>query len=332
MKRHGNLWPELIDFDNLLLAARNAQRGKRYRDNVLAFNAHLARNLTQLQTELDTRTYVPGGYRTFEIRDPKPRQISAAPYRDRVVHHALCNVIQWRIERSFIHHTYANRLGYGTHRALKHFTQLARGHRYILQCDIRKYFPSIDRTLLKAKLRRHLKCEQTLWLADTIIDASAGDRGLPIGNLTSQFFANLYLSSLDHLIKDRLKVRAYLRYVDDFALFANDRDRLLEDRDAIAVHLATLNLQLHPIKTQLFETRHGANFVGFRVLSDRIRVRTDNLQRSRHRLRQLQHDYRLGRVTLPAIAQRLQSWEAHLKHGDTHRLRQRIFTSLTFTR
>ncbi|ERN41726.1 Retron-type reverse transcriptase [Rubidibacter lacunae KORDI 51-2] len=353
MKRYGNLWPEIIDFDNLLLAARNAQRGKRYRDNVLAFNANLASELTRLQTELNEQRYVPGGYHTFEIRDPKPRLISAAPYRDRVVHHALCNVIQWRIERSFIHDSYANRLGYGTHRALKRFTTFARSHRYVLQCDIRKYFPSIDREILKTLLRRKLKCPQTLWLADTIIDASVrhgdlsaadarhfpGDelltplerrRGLPIGNLTSQFFANLYLNGLDHFVNEQLRVPHYLRYADDFALFSNDRAQLVAAREAIAVYLETLRLQLHPIKTQLFETRHGANFVGFRVLGDRVRVRNDNLQRSRRRLRKLQREYGVGAIAPEKIAQRLQSWDAHLRHGDTYRLRQCIFANLRF--
>lgn len=351
MKRYGNLWPEIIAFENLLLAARQAQRGKRFRDNVLAFNYNLEQELLTLQAELQQQTYLPGRYKTFEIQDPKPRLISAAPYRDRVVHHALCNVIVPLIERSFIADTYANRLGYGTHRALKRFTQFARASRYILQCDIQKYFPSIDHAILKAILRRKIKCANALWLIDTIIDGSneqppvihyfPGDdlltplqrrRGLPIGNLTSQFFANVYLSGFDHFVKEDLRSRQYLRFVDDFALFSNDRQRLIDARSAIEAYLATLRLTIHPIKSQLFETQQGANFVGFRILPDRIRVRNDNLRRARHRLKALQQGYAIGDVALEQWVQRIQSWEAHLLHGDTHRLRRSIFDRLIFSR
>lgn len=351
MKRHGNLWPQVIAFDNLLRASRLAQRGKRFRPNVLAFNHRLEQELQQLQAELETLAYEPGGYRTFRIRDPKPRMISAAPYRDRVVHHALCNVIVPLLDRTLIYDTYANRCGYGTHRALHRFTGWARQYRYCLQCDISKYFPSIDHEILKASLRKYLKCPDTLWLIDTIIDASndqvpvieyfPGDdlltpvqrrRGLPIGNLTSQFFANLYLSPFDHFVKRQLKLKQYLRYVDDFAAFSNDRLELAEARQAMEEYLASLRLKMHPIKSQLFETRYGANFVGFRILPDRIRVRNDNVRRARRRLMALQRQYAVGDIELEPLVQRLQSWEAHLKHGDTYRLRQRVFDRHTFIR
>ncbi|EKU96983.1 Retron-type reverse transcriptase [Leptolyngbya sp. PCC 7375] len=351
MKRHGNLWPQVIAFENLLMASRQAQKGKRFRPNVLEFNYRLELELLRLQNELQNLTYRPGGYRTFRIRDPKPRMISAAPYRDRVVHHALCNVIVPLLDRTLIEHTYANRSGYGTHRALKRFTGWARQYRYCLQCDISRYFPSIDHEILKALLREHLKCSETLWLIDTIIDASneqipvieyfSGDdlltpalrrRGLPIGNLTSQFFANLYLSPFDHFVKRQLKLKHYLRYVDDYAAFSEDRQELADARQAMEEFLGTLRLKMHPIKSQLFETRYGANFVGFRVLPDRIRVRNDNVRRARRRLKLLQRQYAAGEIDLEPLVQRLQSWEAHLKHGDTYRLRQRVFERHTFVR
>ncbi len=349
MKRYGNLWPQVIDFENLLRAARQAQRGKRYRPNVLAFNYDLEQELLRLQTELCQHTYRPGKYRTFRIKDPKPRMISAAPYRDRVVHHALCNVIEPLLDRALIADTYANRVGYGTHRALHRFVQFARSSRYVLQCDICKYFPSLDHNILKSILRKKLKCSETLWLIDAIIDNSnpqgdylvyfPGDtlltplerrKGLPIGNLTSQFFANLYLSGLDHFVKEQLRVQKYLRYVDDFALFSDDREFLAEARLAVEEYLQTLRLTVHPVKSQLFATRHGANFVGFRVLPDRIRVRRNNIVRSRRRLRQLRQDYDQGLVSLSDLAQQLQSWEAHLMHGDTYQLRRDIFDQLIF--
>ena len=344
MKRHGRLYPQIVSFENLLLAAHNAQRGKRFRPNVLAFNDSLASELLQLQKELIAHCYTPGEYRTFRIVDPKPRLISAAPYRDRVVHHALCNIIAPILDRSLIFDSYANRTGKGTHRALRRFTTNARSHRYILQCDIKKFFPSIDRTILKALLRNKIKCADTLWLIDGIIDASnpqeavldyfPGDdllapclhpKGLPIGNLTSQLFANFYLAGCDRFIKETLHCRHYLRYVDDFALFADDRDDLLAAKDRIETYLISLRLKLHPVKTQIFATAHGTNFVGFRILPDRTRVRADNLQRGRKRLRQLKQSLVTGQITAAALTSSQQSWQAHLAHGNTWRLRQKLF-------
>ncbi len=351
MKRLGNLWAQIVEFDNLYIASRQAQKGKRFRENVLAFNYALEREIFALQAELINQSYQPGAYRTFVIRDPKPRLISAAPYRDRVVHHALCNVIVPPLDKTMIGDTYANRSGYGSHRALKQFTVFARSHRYILQGDIRKYFPSIDHEILKSLLKRKIKCPETLWLIETIIDGSneqessthhyPGDelltplqrrRGLPIGNLTSQFFANFYLSPFDHFVKEQLKIRSYLRYVDDFALFSDDRERLAHCLSEMEIFLQSIRLSLHPIKTQLFETKYGANFVGFRVLPDRIRIRGDNLRRARQRLKHLQKEYRAGRISLSPLVKRLQSWESHLKHGNTYRLRRKVFDHHVFAR
>lgn len=351
MKRIGNLFPSVTAFPNLLNAARKAQKGKRFRENVLRFNFKLEEELLRLQDELLSTTYRHGAYRSFEIKEPKPRLISAAPYRDRVVHHALCNIIAPIFERGFIHDSYANRLGFGTHRALRRFTAFARSSRYVLQCDIQKYFPSIDREILKTMLRRKIKCRDTLWLIDTIIDAGSeqdmvtryfpGDdlfsplqrtRGLPIGNLTSQFFANVYLNGLDHYIKEQLNIGKYLRYVDDFALFGDDREALRDARVAIEAYLAELRLKIHPVKSQLFDTRHGANFVGFRILPDRIRVRRENLRRARRRLRRMQAAYADGSQSRRDMTQSIRSWVAHLEHGDTWRLRERIFADLVFTR
>lgn len=300
-------------------------------------------DIIPLKNELESKTYQPGAYHTFEIFEPKRRLISAAPYRDRVVHHALCNILMPIFERTFIHTSYANRLGFGTHKALKQFIQWARSYKYILQCDIRKYFPSIDREILKEQIRRKIKCRDTLWLSDRIIDNSneqepvieyfPGDdlltplqraKGLPIGNLTSQFFANVYLSGCDRFVKEQLQAKNYLRYVDDFALFSSDRLFLADCRGAIETYLETLRLKIHPIKSQLFETHYGASFVGFRVLPDRVRVRNYNLQRGRVRLRQLRSDRTKGKIGDREVAQSLQSWFAHLEHGDTWQLRQKI--------
>lgn len=265
------------------------------------------------------------------------------------MHHALCNVIMPLLEPTLVEQTYANRVGYGTHRALKQFTGWARRYRYCLQCDIHKYFPSIDHEILKGMIRRKIKCSDTLWLVDTVIDAGneqipiieylPGDdlltpverrKGLPIGNLTSQSFANLYLNPFDHFVKERLKLGQHLRYVDDFAAFSDDWQELADARVAMEAYLADLRLKMHPVKSQLFETRYGANFVGFRVLPDRIRVRADNLRRSRKRMKVLQQMYAAGDIDLDQLVQRIRSWEAHLLHGDTYRLRRKLFDHYVF--
>lgn len=351
MKRYGNLYPQITDFSNLVLAAHQAQRGKRFREDILKFNYNLEVELAKIKTQLESKIYQPGRYKTFEICEPKRRLISAAPYRDRVVHHALCNIIVPIFERTFIADSYANRLGFGTHRGLHRFISFVRSNRYVLQCDIKKYFPSIDHEILKSLLRRKLKCQDTLWLAETIINNSnaqesvidyfpgdnllsplQGRKGLPIGNLTSQFFANIYLNNLDRFIKEQLKAKNYVRYVDDFALFSDDYGFLTEARLAIEEHLVSLRLKLHPVKSQLFETQYGASFLGFRILPDRIRVRSENLRRGRRRLKQLQTNYSQGKIEFEDVHNSIQSWVAHIAHGDTWRLRQKIFASVVFTR
>lgn len=344
MKRHGNLWSQITSFDNLILAAKKAKQGKTFYPNVMRFNANLEEELIKLQQELITQSYYPGNYTAFYIYEPKPRLISASPYRDRVIHHALCNVIGPLLEKSFIHDSYANRVGFGTHRALKRITQFARSSRYVFQADIKKYFPTIDHEILKSIIRSKIKCKPTLELIDiiinhsnpqeTVIDYFSGDdlltplerrKGLPLGNLTSQFFANLYLNNFDHFVKEQLKVKKYLRYVDDFALFDDNKEFLVDSRSKIENYLDQLRLKIHPLKSQIFETQQGVSFVGFRVLPDRIRVRNDNLKRSRKRLKLMQKDFAEGKISLSKIVERLQSWESHLKHGDTYYLRKSIF-------
>lgn len=351
MKRHSRLWERVIAPENLVIAAHKASMGKRYRGAALNFNTRLGDSLVTLRCELENKTYRPGTYRTFEIYEPKRRMISAAPFRDRVVHHALCNIVEPIFESTFIHDSYANRKGFGTHRALKRFVGLVRSHRYVLQCDIAKYFPSIDHEILKSRIRRKIKCDDTLWLIDSVIDNSnqqepvntyfAGDdlftpferrRGLPIGNLTSQFFANVYLSGFDHFVKENLRIKAYVRYVDDFALFSDDRARLEEVRLRIEEYLSNLRLRMHAVKSQLSDTSFGASFVGYRVLADRIRVRSDNLRRARWRLRRMQHEYSIGLLSKEDLQQRLRSWIAHLEHADSFHLRNSIFGGLVFSK
>ncbi|MFZ4556779.1 MAG: reverse transcriptase domain-containing protein [Pseudanabaena sp.] len=347
MKRVGNLWANIITFDNLLLAAKKAQRCKRFKPDILKFNYRLESEILKLQRELITKTYRTGEYKTFQIIDPKPRSISAAPYRDRVVHHAVCNIIAPIFERTFIADSYANRIGFGTHKALEKFTHFTRTSKYILQCDISKYFPSIDHEILKSIIHSKIKCPDTLWLIDQIIDRSNPQdlilerfpndnlltpierrKGLPLGNLTSQLFANIYLNELDQFVKHELKSKKYVRYLDDFALFSNKLAYLQSAQLAITDFLINLRLKLHPIKTQLFKTDHGVNFVGFRIFASHKRVLAKNIRRGKKRIRLLQNALKAGNISQTKLISSCQAWIGHLQHGDTWKLQQQLFSFL----
>ncbi len=344
MKRIGDLWQQIISFDNLLIAAKKAQRCRRFKPDILQFNYHLETEILKLQRELTVQTYLTGEYKTFKIIDPKPRSISAAPYRDRVIHHALCNVIAPIFERKFIADSYANRVGFGTHKALEKFTDFTRTNQYILQCDISKYFPSIDLQILKQLIHRKIKCADTLWLIDQIIDRSPPQelilerfpndnlltpierrKGLPLGNLTSQLFANIYLNELDQFVKHHLKAKKYIRYLDDFAIFANDYNFLSVAKLEITEFLINLRLKLHPIKTQLFVTNHGVNFVGFRILPTHTRVLAKNIRCGKKRIRDLQNAVISSKISVNKLISSCQAWRGHLQHGDTWQLQQQLF-------
>src|SRR3990170_5952435 len=174
MKTYKHLYPQITAFENLRLAFKKAARGKRKSRAVAAFEFDLEANLLSLQEQLLAETYTPGAYFNFRISDPKPRLISAAPFRDRVVHHALCQVIEPIWERRFIHDTYANRIGKGTHRALDRTQQFARRFAYVLQCDLRQFFPSIDHAKLQAELARLITDPDMLWLCDQILTSGVG--------------------------------------------------------------------------------------------------------------------------------------------------------------
>jgi len=352
VKRTKNLYDEICSFSNLLLAAKMAQRGKRHQPGVAAFNHDLEGNLLRVQQELIGRAYVPGAYRTFKIRDPKTRLISAAPYRDRVVHHALCNVVEPIFERVFIHDSYANRKGKGTHAAVDRLTHFMQNADYCLKCDIFRYFPAIDHAILKGLLRRKVGCEGALWLADTLIDGSnhqeevnlyfAGDdlfepferrRGLPIGNQPSQFFANVYLNPLDHFVKEQLGCRAYIRYVDDFVVLSDDKAELHRIYAEICDFLGSnLRLRIHPRKHSVVPVTTGVDFLGYRIYPDHRLLRRSSGFRFARNLRKMQIDYQCGRISQKEVTQRVVSWIGHASHADTYGLRTALFDRAVFRR
>ncbi|MEW5898168.1 MAG: reverse transcriptase/maturase family protein, partial [Bacillota bacterium] len=221
MKTYSNLYPFVYDFANLYKAYLKARKGKRYQDKVLQFAAQLEDNLFAIQAELINHTYRTGRYRRFYVHDPKTRPVAALPFKDRVVQHALCNVIEPLFEKSFIYDSYACRKFKGTHAGANRVTEFLKsaqrkwGKVYCLKADIAQYFPSVNHRILKAIIRKKIACPDTLQLIDEIIDSGGGEgRGLPIGNLTSQLWANVYLDQLDHFIKETLREKYYVRYMD----------------------------------------------------------------------------------------------------------------------
>ncbi|MGO8748259.1 MAG: reverse transcriptase domain-containing protein [Thermoguttaceae bacterium] len=249
MKRVGNLVERIADADNLRLAVWKAAKGKRAKSEVVRFRADLDARLRCLRQELLSGHVAWGPYRTFMVYDPKERLISAAPFRDRVAHHAIMNIVAPHFESYQIDESYACRPGKGLDAALARTLDFSRAGDWYLKLDVRKYFDSIDHDVLKMSLHRRFKDATLVELLEGIIDShgSSLGRGLPIGNLTSQFFANHYLAMLDHRVKETLRCRRYVRYMDDFVAWDSEKDRLRRVRDDVAGFLhGSLRLELKP--------------------------------------------------------------------------------------
>ncbi|MEI7989656.1 MAG: reverse transcriptase domain-containing protein [Chloroflexota bacterium] len=348
MKTYDQLYETLTSFENLYLAFDKAACGKRGQPNVADFERHLEDALFGLQNELSTLTYQPGKYTSFYIRDPKRRLISAAPFRDRVVHHALCNIIEPLFERTFIGDSYANRIGKGTHAALDRAQQFSRRYRYVLQCDIRQCFPSVDHEVLQQILNRKIRDEKVRWLCRLILQGGQGildseydmvfftgddlfatlrPRGLPIGNLTSQFWANVYLNELDQFVKRELHCPAYVRYVDDFLFFSPSKSQLWTWKQSIRSKLAYLRMTLHEKESTVYPVSNGIPYLGFRVYPTHRRLKRRNGVAFERRLSGWVKLLHSGQIVYADIHRRVRGWIAHVSHGDTWRLRCSIFHS-----
>ncbi|MDH5776439.1 MAG: RNA-directed DNA polymerase [Nitrospirota bacterium] len=339
----GTMFDRLTAFPNLLRAAHLAQRGKRRRPNVSDFFLNLEPELVDVQSALRTRTYQPGPFRTFVIRDKKPRVISAAPFRDRVVHHALCQVIEPLFERRFLYDSYACRKGKGTHAAVERASSYARRYRYVLKCDLAQFFPSIDHQVLLDLLTVRVKDPDVLWLIaqivrhggsergpvwyfpeDDLFAPWARSRGLPIGNQTSQFFGNVYLDPLDHFVKESLRCPGYVRYVDDFLLFASSKRWLHEAHAAVEDCCASLRVRLHARKCFVAPVSSGCTFLGYRIFPGYRRLDAGNVKRARRRFRRYDQEVRNGTRQIEQVRACVQSWVAHAQHANTYRLREQM--------
>lgn len=275
---------DVASLDNLWLAWRKARRGKRQRPDVEAFGWRVENHLLDLSRELREGTWKPGGYREFEIFEPKRRTIAAAPFRDRVVHHALCNLLAPALERSFLARSFSCQIGKGTTAARECCRQLTNRFSYVLKCDVSKFFPSIDHAILLEKLADRVCCKGVMTLIRQILESYRSDtgvqaacfpgddliavahrpRGLPIGNLTSQLWGNFYLDAMDHVVTCAMGHGAYLRYTDDFLLFSRDKSCLWQTRERIVDELARVRLRLSEPKSRLLACREGVPFCGFR--------------------------------------------------------------------
>lgn len=353
MKRVGGLWSEVTGFSNLLEASRRAAAGKRSRPDVARFLLNLEPELVALGHELTTDSYRPGRYREFQILDPKPRMISAAPFRDRVVHHALTQVLEPIFERRFSEHSYACRIGKGTHAALRVARAGASEFRYCLKLDVRKYFASIDHEILEGLLARVIKCKPTLRLAGRIIAGSneqerviryfEGDdlftpferrRGLPLGNQTSQFFANVYLDPVDRWV-DRTCGRncIWARYVDDLILFSDDKAGLAETKAGMEAELAKLRLVVHGGKSRIYRCTDGITFLGWRVFPAGMRLERGNAIRAGRRIKRLRDEFQAGRIAWVKVEESVRAWVAHAgSFGWTERLRASVLDRYAFVR
>lgn len=329
-KTYNNLYSDICSFENLHLAYLKARKCKRYRQEVLLFSNNLEENLVNLKEEISNKTYKNGTYKTFYIYEPKKRKIMALPFRDRVLHHALCNIIEPILERIFIYDSYACRVGKGAHAGADRLTQFLKETKrkyskvYCLKCDIKNYFGSIDHNILLEFIRRKIKCQSTMQLIENIINSTDGIKGIPIGNLTSQLFANLYLNELDYFIKHNLKIKYYIRYMDDWIILSPDKKYLWDILKQIKIFLQeNLFLELNN-KTSIFPISQGIDFLGYRIWPTHKLLRKNSKKRMKRKLKIYQILYKENKINIDKIIPSLMSWLGHASHCNSYNLRKKI--------
>lgn len=274
MKRKGNFYEEIYSFDNLYKSYLKVRKNKRYKREILEFSFYLEENLIKIQKELKEETYTHGGYRKFIVHDSKKREIKAPQVRDRLVHHALCNTISSLFDNTFCYYSYACRKGKGNHRAITDLKRILKnkGSYYCLKADISRYFDSVDTTVLYQLIQRKIKDKKVLSLINIIIKSNK--KGIPIGNLTSQLFANIYLNEMDQFIKRELKAKCYFRYMDDFLIIDKDKKELKSIKDKLEVFLRNnLILNYKEKATNIFPVLNGIDFLGYIVFEKYMMLR-----------------------------------------------------------
>ncbi len=310
--------------DNLLLGWREFLKGKRKKRDVQEFQYNLFDNISILHKELKNRVYTHGGYYAFNISDPKPRNIHKAQVRDRLLHHAIYRVLYPFFNKKFISDSYSCRKWKGTHRALKRFQTFAykasdnnKKTLWVLKCDIRKFFASIDQRLLIESLRRHIRDEDLIWLIERVVSSfssTSKGKGLPLGNLTSQLLVNVYMNQFDQFMKHKLKAKYYIRYADDFVIMSQSRESMIDIIEQISIFLSLqLHLELHPDKVSISTLASGVDFLGWVHFPHHRVLRTTTKKRMFNRIRDSGEK--------PEV---VQSYFGLLSHGNGHKLKQQI--------
>jgi retron-type reverse transcriptase len=320
VRRHGNLWPEVTSKENLIIAHHKAELHKRTMPNVIKFNHDVDGNLAGIRELLLTKQFHTSPYHEKTVYEPKKRTIYVLPFNpDRIVQHALMRIVVPIWQDLFITDTYACISGRGIHAGSQRTMEFVRRNKYVLKCDISKFYPSIDQDILMAIVERKIKCKETLWLLDEIIHSFPGGKNVPIGNYTSQWFGNLYLNELDHFVKNELHIRDYVRYCDDFCLFHNDKFVLRDASERIHDFIGK-KLLLRFSKCDLFPVSQGVDFLGYRHFDNYILLRKSTAKRVRKRLEQLPLLYERGKITTEQYRSSVGSTWGWLKHANTHNL------------
>jgi len=345
MQTYNNLFNKVCSYENLLRAFNNAKKGKTNLPYVIQFSENLTENLLQLQKELKSQAYKPAKLTRFIIKDPKLRVISKSIFRDRIVHHAIVQILEPLIDPTFIYDSYANRVGKGTNMALERCQLFLRQssksgwgggdkenkniiNGYALKADIKRYFEAVDQEMLLKIIRKKIKDEKLLSLVRTILhnfNAKIKGIGMPLGNLTSQFFANVYLNELDQFVKHELKVRYYMRYVDDFVIIHKSKEVLEYYKQEITRFLTEiLKLQLHPGKSKIIPLFYGIPFVGFRIFCYHKLIRKKATKRIKAKLKMWEEMNELGLLEKYTTLEKLIGWMAYAKNGNTYYLRKKV--------
>jgi len=326
MKRLGNLWSRITAIENLEKAFRLAAREKRWQKKVRKVEERLGERLLELQRTLESGAYRTSSYKTKVIYEPKKRTIYILPfYPDRILHHAVMNVLEPWWDGMMIHDSYACRAGKGQHAGSRRCMEWARRYRYVLKCDVSKFYPSVDHAVLKSIVRRKLKDPKLLALLDEIIDSSNSCPGavqgknVPIGNYLSQWFGNLYLNELDTFVKQELKVKPYERYCDDFLLFSDDKAQLREWADRIEEFLGE-RLKLALSKREVFPVTQGIDFLGYRHFPDYILVRKSTALRVKRRVASIRRQIARGTVKWKTAQGQVASAMGWLGHANSKHL------------
>lgn len=341
MKTYNNLYGKLCSFDNLGIAFRKAKKGKTKKWYVREFEENLEKELLQLKYELENQTYFPKPLKRFVIRDPKTRVIHASNFRDRVVHHAVCNITEPIFDKIFICDSYANRKKKGSSAAIKRFDKfqkkVSRNGKlvknakdnnmiigYVLKADIKHYFNTVDHDILMNILKKKIKDEELLELIRIILanNTKKSNKGMPIGNLTSQLFANIYLNELDYFVKHKLKAKYYLRYVDDFVILHQSKQQLKIWKENINKFLKeNLEIELHAEKSRIIPLARGIDFIGFRNFYYYKLLRKRNIRKMQLKIEQ----YKNKEISYNKILESFQGWQAYARWANTYKLRNKIF-------